>query len=58
MEHKDSTTLNLNFKDLTSEDMEIVAYYTLRNNKVSRMMFARVISEISNILTRDCFSRK
>jgi hypothetical protein len=56
--HKDGMNLNLKKKGLTHQDMEIVAYYVLRNNKVSQILFGFVISEINRILTYDFFLRK
>jgi hypothetical protein len=58
MDPKNSAKLDLSHEGLTYQDMEIVAYYALRNNKVSQIMFARAISYIDNILTRDFFSRR
>ncbi len=34
-ERKDETELSLSWKKLTDEDMEIVAYYALQENRVS-----------------------
>ncbi len=57
-DHKDGMELNLRNRRLTHKDMEIVAYYVLRNNKVSQILFGFVISEINRILTYDFFLRK
>jgi hypothetical protein len=47
--------LYLGLKSLTGQDMEIVAYYLLRNTKVSQTTFAHVPSDISTIISSDFF---
>jgi hypothetical protein len=38
-ENKDKLELYLSDQGLTDDDMEIVAYYVLKNNKVSNVVF-------------------
>ncbi len=42
---KTGTSLDLGREELTSQDMEIVAYYGLYNNKVSVIIFYVIIGE-------------
>jgi hypothetical protein len=42
-EKNGETELDLNWKKLTNEDMEIVAYYALQGNKVSDVVFSVII---------------
>jgi len=38
-ENKNESYVDFSDKDLTNDDMEIVAYYLLRNNTVSNVVF-------------------
>ena len=44
-ENKNEDSLGLGGKDLTGEDIEIVCYYLLRNNKVRNCVFVSTFTE-------------
>ncbi len=56
--NKESGVLDLYYKHLTDQDMQIVAYYVLRNTKVSQTTYVHVLSDISTIITNDFLSRR
>jgi hypothetical protein len=57
-DNKESGVLDLHDKHLTVQDMQIVAYYVLRNTKVSQTTYVHVLSDISTIITNDFLSRR
>ncbi len=48
-EKKGVTELDLSRKNLTDQDMEIVAYYALHEDKVSDVVFYVIITETNRI---------
>jgi hypothetical protein len=54
-DNKEAKTLHLDSECLTDQDMEIVAYYVLRNTTVSQTTFAHVPSDISTIISSGFF---
>ncbi len=54
---KHSVHVGLGWKELTDQDMEIVAYYVLRSSMVSQMIFVHTFGEIRNIHTCKFFGK-
>ncbi len=54
-ENKGETKLSLNTKELTDEDMKIVAYYALQENTVSNVVFDVMTKERNGFFCPDDF---